>query len=290
MIMFYRSYTPSPPLSNFIGRLWLCSDTPPHSRERILPSGTTELVFNLCDDEIRIYDPTHHDHFTRFSGAVVSGPYSSFFVIDPLVHASIVGVHFRPGGAFPFLGIPAGELANTHVDLAALWGPLAGQIHERLRAATPAQRFSVLEAALISRLDHPPQRHDAVSVALNSFEQRGAAFRVCDVAQRVGLSQRRFIQVFAAGVGLTPKLYYRIRRFDHVWQLVRKADAPDWAAVAAECGYFDQSHLIRDFCAFSGLSPMAYLSQRSEHVLPHHVPQAEGGQFFPRQTPRPGAK
>jgi AraC-like DNA-binding protein len=287
--MFYRSYTPGPPLGGFIGRFWLCSDTPSHPCERILPSGTIELVFNLCDDEIRIYDPAHHDRCRRFSGAVVSGAYSSFFVIDPLVHASIVGVHFRPGGAFPFLGIPAGELANTHVDLADLWGPLASQLRERLCDATPAQRFSVLEAALASRLYHPPQRHDAVSLALNAFEQIGGKVRVRDVARRVGLSQRRFIQVFAAEVGLTPKLYERIRRFQQARQLARKAPAPDWASVAAECGYFDQSHLIRDFCAFSGLSPIAYLSQQSEDVLPHHVPQVERGQFFPIQTPHPGA-
>jgi hypothetical protein len=110
MTMFYRSYTPGPPLGDFIGRFWLCSDQPPHPRERILPSGTIELVFNLCDDEIRIYDPVHHDRCTRFSGAVVSGAHSTFFVIDPLVHASIIGVHFRPGGAFPFLGIPAAKI------------------------------------------------------------------------------------------------------------------------------------------------------------------------------------
>jgi AraC-like DNA-binding protein len=290
MTMFYRFYTPGPPLGDFVGRLWQCSDKPPHSRERILPSGTIELVFNLCDDEIRIYDPADYDRCTRFSGAVVSGAYSTFFVIDPLQHASIIGVHFRPGGAFPFLGVPAGELANTHVDLATLWGPLAGQLRERLRAATPAQRFSVLEAALVSRLHHTPERHNAVSVALDSFEQIGAEVRVRDVARRVGLSQRRFIQVFATEVGLTPKLYYRIRRFHQARQLVRKARALDWAAVAAECGYFDQSHLIRDFCAFSGLSPMVYLGQRSEHVLPNHVPQTGVGQFFPIQTPYPGAK
>src|SRR4051794_12065512 len=275
MTMFYRSYTPGPPLGDFIGRFWLCSDTPPHPRERILPSGTIEMVFNLCDDEIRIYDPAHDDRSTRYSGAVVSGAYSSFFVIDPLVHASIIGVHFRPGGAFPFLDVPAGELADTHVNLADLWGPLASQLRERLCAATPAQRFSVLQAALLSCLHHPPQRHDAVSVALNTFEQTGGKVRIRDIARRVGLSQRRFIQVFAAEVGLTPKLYERIRRFQQARQLVRKTPAPNWARVAAECGYFDQSHLIRDFCAFSGLSPMAYLSQRSELVLPHHVPQAE---------------
>jgi transcriptional regulator GlxA family with amidase domain len=131
-----------------------------------------------------------------------------------------------------------------------------------------------LEKALVRRLRHPPRGHGAVSAALAVFEQAGAGVSVRGVAQWVGLSQRRFIQVFAAEVGLTPKLYCRVQRFQQARQLVRKATAPDWAGVAAASGYFDQSHLIRDFREFSGFSPMAYLRQASEQVLPNHVPQA----------------
>lgn len=274
--MLYRSYAPAPPLGHFVERFWLCSDAPPHQRERILPSGTIELVVNLRDDEIRIYDPSHPDRCTRFSGAVLSGPYSRFFVIDPLQHASILGVHFRPAGAFPFLGAPAGEVADTHVDLETLWGgPPAAELRERLCAATtPEERFSLLEEALLSRLRCPPKHHAAVPVALDAFEPTGTGVRVRDVARYVGLSQRRFIQVFAAEVGLTPKLYCRVRRFQRARELVRDAAVPDWARVAVDCGYFDQSHLIRDFLAFSGLSPADYVRRRSEHVLPNHVPQA----------------
>ncbi|HKI01985.1 MAG TPA: helix-turn-helix domain-containing protein [Thermoanaerobaculia bacterium] len=273
--MLYLSHTPSPPLGDFIERFWLCSDAPPHSRERILPSGTIELVVNLRDDEIRVYDPSRPDRCTRYSGAVVSGTYSRFFVIDPLQHASIAGVHFRPGGAFPFLGAPAGELADAHVDLEILWGRAAAELRERLCAAgTPEQRFSLLENALLARLRHPPEHHGSVPVALDAFE-RGAEGRVRDVAGRVGLSQRRFIQVFAAEVGMTPKLYSRVRRFQRARALAQSAVALDWARVAVESGYFDQSHLIRDFLEFSGLSPGDYLRRRSEQVLPNHVPQAQ---------------
>jgi transcriptional regulator GlxA family with amidase domain len=98
------------------------------------------------------------------------------------------------------------------------------------------------------------------------------ALKVRDLARRVGLSQRRFIQLFTAEVGLTPKLYGRVRRFQRARELVRKATEPDWAAVALECGFFDQSHLIRDFGEFSGLSPVAYLNQKSKHVLLDRTP------------------
>src|SRR5215216_5685988 len=202
--MFYRTHTPAPPLRDFIERFWLCSDAPAHRTERILPSGTFELVVNLREDEIRIYDPAQPDRVRRLSGAAVSGTYGSFFLIDTLQHAAILGVHFRPGGAFPFLGLPAGELADAHVDLETLWGAPAVELRERLcAAATPEERFSLMEGALLARLRRPPEHHAAVPVALDAFEQTGADVRVREVAGRVGLSQRRFIQVFAAEVGLT---------------------------------------------------------------------------------------
>jgi transcriptional regulator GlxA family with amidase domain len=71
---------------------------------------------------------------------------------------------------------------------------------------------------------------------------------------------------------LTPKLYARVRRFQRAREMVRKAADPDWAAVAAACGFCDQSHLIRDFGEFAGLRPVAYLHQRSNDVLLNHVP------------------
>jgi AraC-like DNA-binding protein len=271
--MFLRTYTPGPPLDAYIDRFWLCSDTPAHPRERILPSGTVELVINLTEDEIRIYDSSNPDHCRRHSGAVVSGPYRSFLMIDPVQHESIIGVHFRPGRAVPVLGLPASEVADAHVDLETLWGRAAAELRERLcTAATPAKRFAVLEEVLLRRLRHPPRRHGAIPVVLDAFERADLAVRVRDLARRVGLSQRRFIQLFTAEVGLTPKLYGRVRRFQRARELVRTATDPDWAAVAAACGFFDQSHLIRDFGEFSGLSPAAYLNQRSKHVLLNHVP------------------
>ena len=90
------------------------------------------------------------------------------------------------------------------------------------------------------------------------------------MTERIGLSPRRFIQVFREEVGLTPKLFCRIRRFQEVLGLIGRGQHVEWAEVALACGYFDQAHFIHDFRAFSGLNPKAYLAHRGEHL--NHVP------------------
>ena len=104
---------------------------------------------------------------------------------------SVIGVHFRPGGASPFLDVPASELAETHVDLETLWGRAALELRERLcAAATPAERFSLLEQMLTARLTDAAGGHGAVPKALAAFEQTTSSVQVRDVARQVGLSHR----------------------------------------------------------------------------------------------------
>jgi AraC-like DNA-binding protein len=282
LAMLFRSYAPSQLLRGFVHDFWLYDGyAAPHLRERILPSGTIELVVNLREDELRIYDPDRPDRCRRYSGALISGAYGRGFVSDTFEETSIIGVHFEPGGAFPFLGLPAGELADTHVDLEDLWGRPGRWLRERLcAAATPLERFRLMEEALTAHLFGPLQRHRTVDFALHAFVSTGGRARISDVSARVGLSRRRFIERFTAEVGMTPKLFCRIQRFHRILTLLRRRGAPDWADLALECGYFDQSHLIHDFVTFSGVTPAVYLDhqkgfrERGVHVKRNHLPLA----------------
>ena len=169
--------------------------------------------------------------------------------------------------------MPVSELADKHVELETLWGASATELRERLCAATTsAARFCLLEKALTAHLFYPLERRYAVRFALNVFAAAESEVTVCRVAQRIGLSQRRFIQVFKQEVGISPKLFSRVRRFQQVLELMRNEAAPNWARLALECGYFDQSHFIHDFRNFSGLTPTEYVRQRSKRVLQNHVP------------------
>jgi AraC-like DNA-binding protein len=267
--MMYLPYVPRRPLSAFVDYLWLLSDTPSHARERIVPSGTLELVINLKEDTIRIYD-RKTDVCRKFPGIVVSGTYTNFFVIDTVEHALMMGVHFKPGGAWPFFAVRADELTDRHVDVESLWGSRAVELRERLCSATThQQRFRLLETALLGRLQRFFQPRSAVQVALEQFERGGT--KVADVAGSVGLSHRSFIEQFAAEVGMTPKLFCRVRRFQKLLAASERAGAPHWAQLALQCGYFDQSHLIRDCLAFSGFAPGEFVCRRSEYLKENHV-------------------
>ena len=277
--MLYLTYAPGPPINEFVDYFWLFDGAQTPRKERIVPSGTSELVINLRNDEIRIQDRKQPDHHKRFSGAVLSGTYSSILVVDAMQHESMLGVHFKPGGAFPFLGTQASDLMDAHADLVDLWGRAGLELRERLcDVGMPWQRFQIMEEVLQDRQRHT-RRGPMVAIALDMFGRHGTDAAVRDVARDVGLCQRQFRRVFAAQVGLTPKLFCRILRFQRVRTLVDRIEKPDWVQIASICGYFDQSHLINDFQEFSGFTPTQYLRrlrkyQQDGRLKSHHVPLA----------------
>jgi AraC-like DNA-binding protein len=268
--MEFRRRKPCAVLAGFVDLLWYWDGpTRPHSYERLLPDGSMELVINLHDDEIRVYDPRDIRSFQRLEAAVLVGPHSEYFVLDTTQQVRVIGVHFRPGGAFPFLRPPADELHGQHVAMSELWGAFARELRERLLlAATVDARFDLVEAALTARIARPLEHHRAVAFGLREF--LCGTRSVADVIETAGISSRRFIEVFKQQVGMAPKQYCRVQRFQRVIRGLPAAKAIDWADVAAANGYCDQAHLIHEFRAIAGISPGEYIARRTEHL--NHVP------------------
>ncbi|MBV9746951.1 MAG: helix-turn-helix transcriptional regulator [Acidobacteriia bacterium] len=271
-------YSPSTPLKQFVTCFWMITGGDTGRKERILPNGTSELLINLCEDEIRTYDPSQPERVKRLSGAVVAGTYSRALICDARQHRSMLGVHFRPGGALPFLGTPATALSDAHVSLDDLWGSRARALREQLCEATTArERFQLMEKALLDHAYPVPSRYSAIQAALRLFGPFGTGNSSRAVAQELGISQRQFIDVFARQVGLTPKLLCRILRFKQARILAEKVEGQngeepvrDWAQIAIASGYCDQSHLIRDFENLSGLSPSEYIRELQPMRDPKH--------------------
>jgi AraC-like DNA-binding protein len=234
-----------------------------------LPSGTLDLVLNLEEDRLRFYVGERAETSLELPGVTLSGAHAGYFVIATSPRTSTIGVHFKPGGAFPFVGVPLRELEGRHAPLEALWGSAARALRDRVLAAPSGKpRLLALEAALLERTRGARARPRELSLALAAFEDPGLA-SVADVRQRTGLSAKRLIALFADDVGLTPKAFWRVRRFQAALRAVERG-VPGDAALALRLGYFDQAHFDREFRHFTGLSPRAYRAEAIER--PNHVP------------------
>jgi AraC-like DNA-binding protein len=273
--MLFWAHKPVSSLARFVDHLWCLNDAPAHQLERVLPAGTLELVINLDQDAFRIHDRERPSQYQRIAGAIVSGAYSRYFVIDTREHASIIGVHFKPGGALPFFPVPSGALADRHVELEQLWGVSARALREQLcEERGPQRRFQLLEQALLARLAGNRAPRPAACAGL---EWLSAGRKVTEVASALGLSRRRLITVFTEDVGVTPKVFARIMRFQRALARAQSPDASDWSQIALQMGYFDQSHMIRDFVDFAGLTPAALrVDGSATHVKTAHIAIAQG--------------
>ena len=269
--MITRTHVPPPPLADFVDFFWLNQGhSAPHTLERALPSGTAELVINLRDDRLLVYDRHDPTQARAFPGALLCGPHSEYFVLDRDEHESVLGVHFKPGGTAPFFRYRAAEFRNRHVALEALWGRRAGALRERLLAAdTPEEQFRILERVLLAQAARPLARHPAVAYALRELRGAPPMPSIVAVADRLGIGTRRLAQLFDDEIGLAPKRYCRVRRFQAALHRIERGRSNAWPLLAMASGYCDQAHFIRDFRAFTGLSPTGYLAQRGEH--PNHV-------------------
>lgn len=258
----YTARPPTSALAHIVDYVWASQGAPPHPQERVVPTGTLELFVALDDVKGRIQNVTP----PLFSGGGVAGAYRRPFTFDTNQKASVVGVHFKPGQAGAVLGLPPGELMDRHVDLEDIWGRRSGELRERMCAATTtSERFALLEAELVARLD-ARRVHPAVMYALDVLNRPDA--RVGDIAKAAGLTQRKLIELFTAAVGITPKRFGRVLRFHRATALARST-ALDWTRVAHQAGYYDQAHLIRDFRELADMTP-SDLIRASVHVKEHH--------------------
>lgn len=269
---------PHPSLARFIKSVWLSAPAPNHevktrAREHMLPTGEMHLVFRLSGPAICIFGGTHEGAGLQMGHAVVGGARAAFYAKDISAPSQAIGVQLLPGAAQALLGMPADELAGQHVRLEAIWGGSAGLMREQLLAApSPEEKLHTLEVLLGQQLRgvEPRAAHPAVMRALQQLKTGSS---VHDVVAQSGYSHRQFIRLFSQAVGLAPKLYGRVQRFQQALGLMRRSKlhgAPGLAEVAMDAGYSDQPHFNREFLEFSGLTPEQY--RAAQPVFLNHVP------------------
>lgn len=267
--MFYLQRIPAAPLSRFVRKLWYAQAYDiVHRRERILPTGCVQVILNLARDFL--LDCPEGSSDRRTPPALVVGARSNYEIVDSSDMADLIGIVFTPGGFTAFSNDAVNLFSNRSVPLLDVWGPSAHTLRNHLlELSLPEERVRCLERFLAGRIAAQHPRNSMVEFALDRFRNAPRIATVRDVAKSTGWSERRFSQVFREEVGLSPKTWCRIDRFQRALRQLHAGTDVRWAELALDCGYYDQSHFANEFRAFSGIDATTYSASRTR--WPNHI-------------------
>ena len=262
--MLYQEHLPHPKLRNHIKCYWTVSISRPTETNKghsFLAEGL-ELSFNLGD-------PIGLLSYGQGSSIAyrdcVCGPMTQPMRMRPTGRVELLGVCFRPGGAYAFFPYPAGELVDGRGGIEDFWGSKGSLIGNGIRdeCRTTEERIHLLEHHFVDRLNKSPENDSTVAAAICEIESHKGQVRICRLAKSVSLSSRQLERRFKERVGLSPKQLCRSLRFKNVFKVLAASSTDSWVSTALKCGYYDQSHMIREFKHFTGVSPAIYFIRQA---------------------------
>jgi len=230
-------------------------------RRMQVPHPDVVLVIGL-GPRLRVVDPRRPADATIERLAFAAGVHDAYVFTESTVPTRGLQANLTPIGAHLLFGVPMDALANRVVDLDDLFGADAPRLIDRLCGArTWSERFDILDEAILGRVLSARAPHPLVVRAAHVLRATRGAASIARLARDLECSQRHLIATFREHVGVTPKTYARIVRFDHAVKRLRQEDGLRWAEIADASGYYDQAHLIRDFHEFAGQTPGQFVSR-----------------------------
>lgn len=262
----YYTHSPGWPLQDYVDHFWILHEFPAAEKEMIVPDGGVELILN-CGIPQRLYDRFDTRRFDVFRDCWVSGLRRSPIVVGTPGPMSIIGVRFKLFGGYRFLGVPMHEITDQVIDATGILGNSIMRLRDRIACApTPAERFSLFEDYLVRSMGEPTRDEPLLNHVVQRISQEHFAGRIAGVEQELGVSDKQVRRLFRDYIGLSPKSVYRICRFQRTLTHLEGAATIDWALIAARFGYFDQSHMIKEFNTLTDSSPAEYLSRRGPYL------------------------
>ncbi len=214
--------------------------------ERVLPDGASRLLVVLQSGAASVH---------------VAGASVSPVVLSMRGHMHGLSIALQPGATLALFGVPADELAGRTVPWNCIAPKADRDLPERLAAAAnDTARVGVVLTAL-GAMAQPaaPSSRRLVENAASRLRASAEGVSVRALAAQFDLSERRLQQLFAAHIGLAPSVWRRLQRLHGTLRLLRLAERPQWAHMALQSGYYDQSHMINEFRALCGLTPQQFL-------------------------------
>lgn len=258
--MFYKHFYPITPLRPYIECFWIIvssADAAITHRARMPADSRATLLLNFVGEpRIVASDGTLH-YIGR--GANILGVRTQSYILEHNGDTHLIAAQFRPGGFASFTRYGIGELAEQTTPLDLLWGNTGNWLCEQIYGMNAdLEKLALYQNELLKRFVEMPQQL-RIQHALAQIDDTRGNISVESLAAQANLSQKQFERQFERVVGMMPKRYIRLARFQRlVNQLTRRGSTVNWTKVAAQFGYYDHSHLAKDFRAFVGTTPSEF--------------------------------
>jgi AraC-like DNA-binding protein len=273
--MMHHSYVPSFPLNRFIaGFTYYKGYTAAHSIDRYLPNGNVEIIINLTDTPKYIYDNNTLTELQACKKVWISGIRRGFISIPSGTGSEMFIIEFKKGMAQSFLGRPLTEITGQVIEGELVLNRIFLEMRERLlNQQSPMIMFLIAEKMLNVEFHGKLTINPFVEFAVNSIVANPAGLTIKNIAHKTGYSSKHLIKMFSGHVGVNPKSFLRIIRFQKAIQEIETQGNINWISLADECGYYDQAHFISNFKEFSGFTPLEYMTLKGGSWL-NYIPVA----------------
>jgi AraC-like DNA-binding protein len=251
---------PTYPVNLFVEYFMVCHGAPTFREEYIFPHNHAEIFFNLGDVNYGVGSPKNSGFF--FRETVVSGLRNSRLTIKPGKIFSLAGVRFNIFGFQNIFYIPSDEFTNRNFDATEVWDKNLLLLHEQLmEIGSPTVKITFLQDWIKSKIQLHNLQEAKVWNKLSLKLKNSALPLPRYLSSAMGYSHKHTIKLFKEKCGLPPKMIQRIYRFNNV---LMHAQTPgmNWTSLCHEAGYSDQSHFIKDFKQFTGLTPKMFLAHQ----------------------------
>ena len=267
--MIFKFHIPVSPLDLFIENIVYIRDEGDvaHNIERLLPDGNVVLIIDLTSEPKYIYDDETLQPVQACHKAWFSGIHSKGLLIPAGQNADQMVITFKKGKSFPFLQMPLTEVAGIVADTDLVMKNISRLREALLHYAPmggPEEKLACAEQFFLREYLGKLEENPCVDYAVSRIVAAPDSLTMEEIAHNVGYSQKHFIHLFKHHVGVAPKSYLRIMRFQKTLTEIVAAKEIDWRMLALDCGYYDQAHFIGDFKKFSGYTPEEYLAMPRE--------------------------
>lgn len=250
--MHFSRVRPEGDSSAFVEWYWTTESTDPRPHpKKIIPDGYPECIFHYGDP----YRIKLHRRWQKQSPTLLGGQQRKFFFLENTGRSGMFGITWKPAALTHLLGLRQSDFTDRVVSLNQVPGQWKKLIQDLGECRRPEDRIRASEQFIRPRIreiaSHPVER------SLQLMQETKGAANIATVCGEVGVTERQLQRIFHSHVGLAPKYYARILRFNHIFSLIQEGQVT-WSDVVFLSGYYDQSHFIRDFKKFTGEDPTAY--------------------------------